>query len=98
MAQVTVMGPCTFLVTAAVTGDKTVPMFQLITKTLKSQGIAGFYHGGYALVMRQGTNWASRQGFTDYARSWLRRRHDDPNSKLSVAEEALSGIFGKCLV
>ena len=94
MAQVVIMGPCTFLVTASVTGDKSVSMMELIQKTFKTQGIGGFYHGGTALMLRQGTNWASRQGFTDYARSVLRNRHEDPNSKLSILEEALAGIFG----
>lgn len=54
VAQVTVLGPCTFLVTAAVTGDKSVSLWQHTVKTYKSHGIGGFYHGGTALVLRQG--------------------------------------------
>lgn len=55
VAQVTVMGPCTFLVTAAVTGDGKVSLFQRVKDTYKLRGIGGFYHGGTALILRQGT-------------------------------------------
>lgn len=54
VAQVTVLGPCTFLVTAAVTGDKSISLWQRTVMTFKTQGIGGFYHGGTALVLRQG--------------------------------------------
>jgi hypothetical protein len=102
VAQVTVMGPCTFLVTAAVTGDKSVSLWQRAVTTYQKSGIGGFYHGGTALIMRQGTNWASRQGFTDFIRGYLKSRHvkegqSAKDVKLSVAEEALSGIIGGAL-
>lgn len=54
ISQVTIMGPCTFLVTAAVTGDKSVSIWQRTISTYKVQGIRGFYHGGIALMFRQG--------------------------------------------
>lgn len=54
VAQVVVLGPCTFLVTAAVTGDKTISLYQRTVSTYKTQGIGGFYHGGTALMLRQG--------------------------------------------
>lgn len=54
IAQVTIMGPCTFLVTAAVTGDKSVSVLQRAQSTWRAQGIKGFYHGGTALMFRQG--------------------------------------------
>lgn len=97
VAQVTVMGPCTFLVTAAVTGDKSTSIFDRIRQTFKAQGIKGFYHGGTALVFRQGTNWASRQGLTDIIRQLFLKSHKDGSKKLSVFEEAASGIMGKIL-
>lgn len=62
VAQVTVMGPCTFLVTAAVTSDKSVSTIDKARSTWASHGIKGFYRGGTALMLRQGSNWASRQG------------------------------------
>jgi len=102
-AQVVVLGPCTFLVTAAVTGgDKSVSVYAHTMNTYRTRGIAGFYHGGTALILRQGTNWASRQGFTDMAREFLKKRHVKPGQdtkqvKLSVGEEALSGVIGGTL-
>lgn len=53
VAQVTIMGPCTFLVTASVT-DKSKSLWQHALSTYKSHGVGGFYHGGTALVLRQG--------------------------------------------
>jgi hypothetical protein len=54
VAQVTIMGPCTFLVTAAVTGDKSTSLLQKVKTTYGKYGISGFYHGGTALILRQG--------------------------------------------
>eukprot|EP01041_Mallomonas_annulata_P013876 gene13876-29531_t len=94
IAQVIVMAPCTFLVTAAVTGDKSVSLTQRISQTYASNGIAGFYRGGTALIFRQGTNWASRQGFTDGIRGVLKRRlYGSKSTQLSVKHEAIAGII-----
>lgn len=92
VAQVTVLGPCTFLVTAAVTGDKSISLWQRTITTYKLHGIGGFYHGGTALILRQGSNWASRQGLTDVVRAFLKNRHvkkgdSTKDVKLSVGEE-----------
>eukprot|EP01035_Chromulina_nebulosa_P020319 gene20319-26376_t len=98
VAQVTVLGPCTFLVTAAVTGDKSVSIIQRATQTYKTQGIGGFYHGGTALMLRQGSNWASRQAITELVRGQFKARHKNPEkAKLSILEEAVSGIIGGAL-
>lgn len=98
VAQVSVMGPCTFLVTAAVTGDKSVTALDRVKSTFKTQGIGGFYRGGTALIMRQGSNWASRQGLTDVVREMIRSTHGKNESKkLSLMEEAFSGLVGGCL-
>ena len=53
-SQVIIMGPCTFLVTAAVTGDKSVSTYTRTVDTFKLRGIGGFYQGGTALLLRQG--------------------------------------------
>ena len=98
VAQVTVLGPCTFLVTAAVTGDKGISTMDRVKSTYAKSGIGGFYRGGTALMLRQGSNWASRQGFTDAIRIQMKvRLHNDKNYKLSVGEEALAGIIGGAL-
>jgi len=98
VAQVIVMGPCTFLVTAAVTGDQKMTTFDRISTTFKNRGISGFYQGGTALMLRQGSNWASRQGLTDVARGILKKRHANPETaKLSAGEEAFAGLIGGAL-
>ena len=98
VAQVTVMGPCTFLVTAAVTGNPSIGMLQRVSTTFKTHGFGGFYAGGTALVFRQGSNWASRQGFTDAVRVMFQKSHGPNGSKkLSTLEEATSGVIGGCL-
>eukprot|EP00053_Salpingoeca_punica_P007703 m.70042 g.70042 ORF g.70042 m.70042 type:complete len:299 (-) comp14286_c0_seq1:327-1223(-) len=98
VAQVAVMGPCTYLVTHAVTGDKSVSVSAQIGNTWKKGGIKAFYPGGTALAFRQATNWASRQGFTDGIRELIKKTHPDPaNAKLSVNEEVLAGMIGGAL-
>lgn len=66
------MGPCTFLVTGAVTGDQSVSTVQRIQRTWAAKGIKGFYPGGTAIAFRQATNWASRQGFTEFVREQMK--------------------------
>ena len=98
VSQVSVIGPCTFLVTAAVTGDKSITTLQRVKSTYSAQGLPGFYRGGAALMMRQGTNWMSRQGFTDAIRVGLKNYfHGDKSAKLTVSEEILAGIVGGTL-
>lgn len=101
VAQVTIMGPCTYLVTAAVAGDGKTPLMKQISTTWTQQGIKGFYSGGVALILRQGSNWASRQGFTDWVRSLLKSSKagsgDTSNVKLTVLEEAFAGTIGGML-
>lgn len=95
VAQVVVLGPCTYLVTASVTAPKGTSILGVAANTLKTRGISGFYHGGVALMLRQGSNWASRQALTDYARNHFKK--GDPKAKLSMTEECLAGIFGGML-
>jgi hypothetical protein len=96
VCQVVVMGPCTFLVTAAVTGGKHVSVFSKASEVWQSKGIKGFYPGGTAIAFRQATNWASRQGFTEAVREQFKVIfHDgDKSAKLTVAQEAWAGIIG----
>lgn len=98
VCQVTVMGPCTFLVTSVVNGEKGVPLSAHVSNTWKSKGFLGFYPGGVAIAWRQATNWASRQGFTDLARTLIAtKRHGSAKAKLSVQEEVSAGIIGGVL-
>ena len=55
----------------------------------------GFYPGGTAIAIRQMTNWASRQGFTEAVRDQFKlRMHGSKKARLSKAEEVASGIIG----
>jgi hypothetical protein len=55
----------------------------------------GFYPGGTAIAIRQMTNWASRQGFTEAVRDQFKLRlHGDKKARLTKAQEVASGILG----
>lgn len=55
VAQVVVMGPMTYLVTAAVTSknQKEFNMTTCVKDTMREKGIKGFYPGGSAIAFRQ---------------------------------------------
>ena len=95
VAQVSVMGPCTFLVTGAV-NDPGTSVFSRVKQTYRRGGIAGFYPGGTAIAFRQATNWASRQGFTEFVRARFKLAfHDgDADATLTRAEEIGAGVLG----
>jgi hypothetical protein len=98
ICQVSVMGPCTFLVTAVVTNrEKT--MLTTLRETWAERGIRGFYPGGTAIAARQATNWASRQGFTEWVRDMLKKRYHggDTKARLTPTQEVGSGIAGGLL-
>lgn len=97
ICQTSVMGPCTFLVTAVVTQKgKNISIMSTMKTTMREKGIKGFYPGGSAIAFRQATNWASRQGFTDAVRYVMRKvyHNGDSKAKLTVKQEVLSGMTG----
>jgi len=97
IAQVSVMGPATYLVTGAV-NDPGKSTMERIRTTYARGGVAGFYPGGVAIAFRQATNWASRQGFTEATRAKAKLvLHGDANAKLSKWEEVGCGITGGTL-
>ena len=94
VAQVSVMGPCTYLVTGAV-ADPSVSVFERVKQTYKRGGVAGFYPGGTAIAFRQATNWASRQGFTEFVRARFKVAfHGDKDATLTKAQEIGAGVVG----
>lgn len=98
LCQVVVMGPCTYLVTAAVTGGGSTSTLTLARETFARNGVQGFYKGGSAIAFRQMTNWASRQGLTEWVRIRARNMlYGDANAKLSRPEELWCGVFGGIL-
>ncbi|PHJ23986.1 mc family transporter [Cystoisospora suis] len=106
ICQTAVMGPCTYVVTALVTntsknaGERGAGgggALHKVQEVWKSKGIKGFYSGSTAIACRQATNWASRQGFTEFFRSTLMRnkkREGEAPAKLTKGEEILAGILG----
>ncbi len=53
VCQVSIMGPCTFLVTALVTSSHGGSVGQHVRSTWAAKGIQGFYPGGVAIAFRQ---------------------------------------------
>ena len=53
IAQVSVMGPCTYLVTGAVNDPSGKSSVERIKETYARSGVKGFYPGGTAIAFRQ---------------------------------------------
>lgn len=93
-AQALVMGPTSLVVTACVAASRenegeSVSALQVAQEVLQEKGIRGLYRGSSAVAMRQATNWASRQGFTEFVR---------PRIPIAgVAGELLAGCIGGTL-
>jgi hypothetical protein len=57
-------------------------------RIVREKGIRGMYYGGGPMALRQASNWASRAGLTEIARSSLGL------SKMGLLGEIFSGILG----
>ena len=98
IAQTLVIAPATYLVTARVTGGPADSTTSILRRTYAAKGLAGFYPGGSAIALRQCTNWASRQGFTEAVRDRFKVAfHGDRGAKLTKAEEVGAGVVGGTL-
>lgn len=60
----------------------------VVQRVISEKGIGGMFAGSRPMCLRQATNWASRSGFTEIARSTLRL------SEYGVLGEIAAGIFG----
>ncbi|ANQ11035.1 Uncharacterized protein PCOAH_00054600 [Plasmodium coatneyi] len=67
ISQSFVMTPCTFFITASI--DKKINYRKKLMDILKNGGFTTLYKGNCAMCLRQGTNWASRQGLTEWVRN-----------------------------
>lgn len=63
--------------------------FSVTRSILNEKGMAGMYSGGGPMAIRQASNWASRAGFTEIARTTFGM------AKWGVWGELGSGVFGK---
>lgn len=105
VAQTVVMSPCTFVITSLVTGSsRDATISTIIRNTFRNNGLRGFYSGASAIAFRQATNWASRQGITEFVRGQMKKRAryrsgqgQCDNPKLTVRDEAIAGIMGGAL-
>ncbi|KAL3801250.1 hypothetical protein HJC23_012650 [Cyclotella cryptica] len=73
MAQALVMGPTSLVVTACVVASQkedgeALSALRVAQGVVRERGIRGLYAGAPAVAVRQATNWASRQGFTEWVR------------------------------
>lgn len=98
IAQVSVMGPCTYLVTGAVNDPSGKSSVERIKETYARSGVKGFYPGGTAIAFRQATNWASRQGFTEIVREKAKAVWypdvDSKEVKMTKGQEVICGVIG----
>ena len=70
----------------------------LARQTYSKNGWRGFYPGGSAIAFRQATNWASRQGLTEFVRIRMRSiKYGDKEARLSKMDEGLCGVMGGIL-
>mmetsp|Transcript_1303 Transcript_1303/g.2766 ORF Transcript_1303/g.2766 Transcript_1303/m.2766 type:complete len:303 (+) Transcript_1303:113-1021(+) len=83
--QAIVMGPCSLIVTAA-TASGGKPVTSILREVWAKDGLAGLYQGSGAVAARQATNWASRQGFTEFIRPYIKIK--------GVGGEILAGCLG----
>jgi len=60
----------------------------IIRRVVSEKGIGGMYSGGGAMCLRQATNWASRSGFTEIARSVFKLQ------QYGLVGEIASGAIG----
>ncbi|CRG93542.1 mitochondrial carrier protein, putative [Plasmodium gallinaceum] len=79
ICQSLVMTPCTFFITASI--DKKINYKEKIVYILKNTGIKTLYKGNSAMCLRQGTNWASRQGITEWIRTKVIQKKNKKEEK-----------------
>jgi len=95
------MGPTTLAITHKVVSScSALSTTAILGQAWRKDGWRGWYPGGTALALRQASNWALRQGFTEAARvRMVAARHpgEGTSAKLSRSEELVCGIIGGTL-
>eukprot|EP00587_Corethron_hystrix_P008943 CAMPEP_0113307616 /NCGR_PEP_ID=MMETSP0010_2-20120614/6393_1 /TAXON_ID=216773 ORGANISM="Corethron hystrix, Strain 308" /NCGR_SAMPLE_ID=MMETSP0010_2 /ASSEMBLY_ACC=CAM_ASM_000155 /LENGTH=302 /DNA_ID=CAMNT_0000162513 /DNA_START=156 /DNA_END=1064 /DNA_ORIENTATION=+ /assembly_acc=CAM_ASM_000155 len=93
VAQAIVMTPAGLIFTS-LNANRSRPGYEndnflsVTNRIVREKGITGLFAGGQAMGMRQATNWASRAGFTEIARTGLGM------SKFGMLGEIGSGVIG----
>lgn len=90
-----VMAPSTLLVTASNAAH--VSTWEVLQDVIKREGPLGLYRGGGAVLLRQLSNWASRQGITDAVRSQFLKAQPPGATGMGMGSEIACGIIGGVL-
>ncbi|KAL7562364.1 hypothetical protein ACA910_016425 [Epithemia clementina (nom. ined.)] len=93
IAQALIMTPCGLVFTSlnvnrGKPGHENDNAFSVAKQIIQDRGLAGLYFGFQPMAMRQASNWASRAGFTEIARSVLGLQ------RYGVIGEIGSGVLG----
>ncbi|CZT99397.1 hypothetical protein PFAG_03886 [Plasmodium falciparum Santa Lucia] len=91
ICQSLVMTPCTFFITASI--DKKINYKEKLIHIFKNTGITTLYKGNTAMCLRQGTNWASRQGITEWIRNIVMERKKNRKNKNDDINNVKGMIF-----
>ena len=90
-AQCLVLTPTTFLtMTAATTGQPVLNTLQQMARGERK--LSDLYTGGGPLMLREASNWASRQGITDFTRNLLRSQGVPQGVALEIGSGILGGV------
>ncbi|SBT82568.1 mitochondrial carrier protein, putative [Plasmodium ovale] len=93
ICQSLVMTPCTFFITASV--ENKINYRDKIFSIFQNGGISTLYKGNTAMCLRQGTNWASRQGITEWIRSMFIERKKKKMEKEGHEEDTRKNDDGQ---
>jgi len=93
VAQAVVMTPAG-LVFTSLNANKKIPGYEndnfitVSNRIIKEKGVTGLFAGGQAMALRQATNWATRSGLTEIARTSLKM------TQYGMLGEIGSGVIG----
>jgi hypothetical protein len=90
IAQTVVMSPLTYVVTYNLKKPEEAKKLGMVN-ILKNAGLRGCYSSAPAMAMRQGSNWALRQGFNDLL---VNQYRGIKKAELTVTEKVLCGLVG----
>jgi len=92
VAQTIVMSPLTYVVTYAMKKPEAFHQEGLF-RVMYNAGLRGCYSSAPAMAMRQGSNWALRQGFNDVFVGWGKTAK---GADLNMTERIIIGLLAGC--
>lgn len=88
VAQAAIMTPAGMIFTSLNAAESKETTLGVIRRVVSEKGISGMWIGSGSMCIRQATNWASRAGFTEIARSQLKL------TQYGLLGELASGAIG----